>query len=121
MPTSMPLGSTALSLFGKLLEPYLVYLDSIKSSLKKAGIKTPILEYISCVALYSLIGFMAAIIGGSVIISLSVALASNASLTANTFYSFTLSIIISFAAAAGIFGAGLYYPSMKMKTIRSKI
>jgi len=119
--TNMLLGGTALGLFGKLVEPYLVYLDSVKASLRKAGIKTPIIEYVSCICLYSLIGFVVSIIAGSVVISLSVAMSADGSAMINAFYSFTLSIIISFAAAAGVFAAGLYYPSMKSKSLRSKI
>jgi flagellar protein FlaJ len=121
MFSKMPLGKTALRLFGKLFEPYLVYLDSVKTSLKRAGMITPVLEYISSIALYSLIGFAVSLMAGSVLISIGLAFASRAPSATDIFYSYTLSIITSFMVAGGIIAAGLYYPSMRSKTLRTKI
>lgn len=118
---NMSFRKTALSLFGKLLEPYVIYLDSVKSSLKRAGIKTPILEYVSAIAFYSLIGFIVSLVTGSIFISFGLAFASKVPSTADIFYSYTLSIIISFVVAGGIFATGIYYPSMRSKALRAKI
>ena len=110
-----------LRLFGKIFESYLGYFDSIKSSLKKCGMKMPILDYLSTIAFYSLFGFMISIIAGSVLVSFLLANATKAPTALDALYSYTLSVIISFSTAGGIFGFGLYYPSMKIKTMRSKI
>jgi flagellar protein FlaJ len=117
----MPFRGIGLRLFGKLLESYLGYFDSVKSSMKKCGIKMPVQDYVSALAFYSLFGFMISLVAGSVLVSLGLAFAIKAPSAFDALYSYTLSVIISFSAAGGIFGSGLYYPSMKAKNIRSRI
>jgi flagellar protein FlaJ len=118
---SMPFGKIALRLFGKLFEPNLIYLDSVRSNLKRAGMKIPVLDYISAIAFYSLIGFIISLLAGSIFISFGMAFTSRVPSATDMFYSYTLSVIISFMVAAGIFAAGIYYPSMKSKTLKAKI
>ncbi len=116
-----PFKKTAFKLFGELLQPYLGYFDSIKTNLKKAGMKTPIQEYISVMSFYALLGFIISIISCSVFVSLGLVSVSRTVSSSDVFYSYTLSIIISFITAGSIFAFGLYYPTMKSKTLKSKI
>ncbi len=116
-----PFKKTAFKLFGELFEPYLVYLDSVRISLKKAGMKIPVQEYVSVIAFYSLLGFIISLISSSVFVSLGLVSISRAVSSSDVFYSYTLSIIISFITAGSIFAFGLYYPTMKSKTLKSKI
>jgi flagellar protein FlaJ len=69
-------------------------------------------EYISVLLFSSLIAFMAVIMVGSFYITLT---------TTYAFYSYTLSIVLSFGAAGGVFAVGYFYPNMKAKGIQDKI
>lgn len=99
-------------LFGRLVDPYSDYLDSLGSQLKHAKMKCLPEEYVSMLILSSLITFIVVIMAGSFYITLT---------TTYAFYSFTLSIVISFVAAAGVFFLGYYYPNMKAKVIQNRI
>ena len=121
MVKDFPFKKVAVNLFGELLEPYLSYLESVKTNLKKAGIRTPVQEYVPIMAFYALLGFMISIITSSVLVSYGVVVASNAVSSTDVFYSFTLSIIISFVTAGSTLGLGLYYPTMKAKSLKARI
>ncbi|MEM5812306.1 MAG: type II secretion system F family protein [Candidatus Aenigmatarchaeota archaeon] len=121
MHGKMPLSKTAYGFFGSIFDKYVIYLDSLKMNLKKAGIKTPVVEYISTITLYALIGYVILIISGATIFGYVIPLISKTTSAYDMVYSFTLAIIISFAGAGGIFGIGYYYPSMRAKSRRSRI
>ena len=121
MPSKMFLSKTALRLFGKLTEPYLIYFDSLRLNLKKAGIKAPVNEYIAAVVFYSLLGFIVTIIAGSVMLAYFIPQVTASVSVYDTIYSYTLAIIVSFFAAGGIFFLGYYYPLMSAKSIRAKM
>ncbi len=119
----MPFGRIALKLFGKIVEPYMLYFDALRMTLKRAGIRAGIHEYICSILFYCFLGFAAAIVLGSVFIALAVTNASK-SMTmsmADVFYSYTLSIIISILAGGCTLLVGYYYPSIRCKTIKTKI
>jgi flagellar protein FlaJ len=116
-----PLKKTAFNLFGELIEPYLEYLDSVKASLKKAGIKTPLQDYVSVMCFYALLGFAVTLISCSVFVSYGLVFATRAVSPSDVFYSYTLSLILSLVAAGSTFALGLYYPSMKSKALKAKI
>ncbi len=99
-------------IFGRIVEPYSDYFDALRTQLKYARMKYTIEEYVSMLAFASLIAFAAVIMAGSFYITITTQLA---------FYSYTLSIILSFAAAIAAFAGGYYYPAMKAKGIQNKI
>ncbi|MEE9323104.1 MAG: type II secretion system F family protein [Candidatus Aenigmarchaeota archaeon] len=99
-------------LFGRIVSPYIDYFDTLNSHLRRAGMKHSVEEYVSMLLLSSLIAFIVVITAGSFFITLT---------TTYAFYSYTLSIILSFAAAGGVFFLGYYYPSIKSKGIQSSI
>lgn len=103
---------TAYRLFGNLIAPHIDYFDTQKDSLKKAGMKIHISDYIPLVMFYSLIVFLGTLISGSVLFSLVIPF---------DIYNYTLSIILSFALGTAVFFTGLYYPSIIAKNIESKI
>lgn len=121
MVKDFPFKKVAFRFFGELLEPYLGYVDSVRVNLKKADIRTPIHEYVSVMAFYALLGFIISLITCSVFVSYGLAFAYTAPSASDVIYSYTLSIIISFIAAGGTFALGLYYPTMKSKTLKARI
>ncbi|MBU0530766.1 MAG: type II secretion system F family protein [Candidatus Aenigmatarchaeota archaeon] len=102
----------ARSIFGGLTEPYLDYFSSLKSTLKKSGMKTRLHDYVCIIIFISFISFIASIIIGAVIITLTVSGPS---------YAYTLAIIVSFLVSGFVFFLGYYYPSLQAKDIQSKI
>ncbi|MCX6818018.1 MAG: type II secretion system F family protein [Candidatus Aenigmarchaeota archaeon] len=106
------LGKIAYKLFGRVVESYAEYFDSLSLQLKQAKMKYPVEEYVSLLMLISLITFAAVLMAGSFYITIT---------TARAFYSYTFSIIISCVAAVGVFFLGMYYPTMKAKGIQSEI
>ncbi len=99
-------------IFGRIIDPYKDYFDALSSQLKQAKMKCTVEEYISMLLLASLITFIVVIIAGSFYITLT---------TTYAFYSYTLSIVLSFSAAAGIFIFGYFYPNIKAKGIQGRI
>lgn len=99
-------------LFGRIVESYSDYFDTLRTQLKYAKMKYTTEEYVSTLIFLSLISFTVVIMAGSFYITLT---------TTRAFYSYTLSIILSFAAAGGVFFTGYYYPNMKAKGIQSRI
>jgi len=99
-------------LFGKLVDSYSDYFDALGTQLKQAGMKHTVEEYVSMVLLYSLVSFIVVILAGSFYITIT---------TTYAFYSYTLSIILSFAATTGVFFFGYYYPNIKAKGLQGKI
>ena len=116
-----PLKKAAFSLFGELFQPYLGYMDSVKTNLKKAGMKIPIQEYVPVISFYALIGFVVSLISCSVFVSYGLVFVSRTVSFSDVVYSYTLSLIISFITAAAIFALGLYYPTMKSRTLKARI
>lgn len=106
------MGKISYRLFGRIADSYSDYFDALGSQLKQAQMKYSVAEYVSTLMLTSLITFAVIIMAGSFYITLT---------TTYAFYSYTLSIILSFVSAAGIFAAGYYYPNMKAKGIQKKI
>ena len=99
-------------LFGKIVQPYADYFDTLDAQLKHAKIKHRVEEYLSMVLLASLITFVVVIMAGSFYITIT---------TTYAFYSYTLSIVLSFVAAGGAFFLGYFYPNIKAKGIQTKI
>ena len=106
------LANTSVKLFGSIIKPYIGYFDPLKDGLSKAEIKLSIEEYLSTLLLLSLTGFVVSLISGSLLITLFLPFAA---------YSYTLSIIISFCIAGGIFTLGYIYPSIVYKGIQKEI
>ena len=99
-------------IFGRIAESYSDYFDILSSQLKQADMKYSASEYVSVLMLTSIISFAAVLITGSFYITLT---------TTYAFYSYTLSIILSIVATAGVFVVGYYYPNMKAKGLQNKI
>lgn len=99
-------------LFGKLVEPYADYFDSLKFQLKRARMDYTVEEYVSVLLLASLAAFIAVILAGSFYLTLT---------TTAAFYSYTLSIIISVCSGAGAFFTGYFYPNLRAKGIQGRI
>ena len=117
----MPFGSIALKIFGKIIEPYLLYFDALRVTLRRAGIKSSIEEYLCSILFYCFLGFVITIIAGSFFIAYTVTMASASVTMADVFYSYTLSVIVSILAGIGIFLFGYYYPSTRSKALKNKI
>jgi flagellar protein FlaJ len=102
----------AYKLFGRVADSYADYFDALNSQLKQASMKYSVGEYVSMLMLSSFLTFVVVIMAGSFYITIT---------TTYAFYSYTLSIILAFAATVGIFALGYYYPSMKAKGLQGKI
>jgi flagellar protein FlaJ len=102
----------AYKLFGRIVDSYSDYFDVLGLQLRQAKMKYSVEEYVSMLMLASLVAFAVVIMAGSFYITIT---------TTKAFYSYTLSIILSFAAAGGVFFMGFYYPNMKAKGIQSEI
>jgi flagellar protein FlaJ len=98
--------------FGGLTNSYADYFEMLGTQLKQADMKYSVSEYVSVLLFSSIITFILVILLGSFYFTI---------ITTYAFYSYTFSIIISFAAAGGVFAFGYYYPSMKAKSLQSKI
>jgi flagellar protein FlaJ len=105
----------AFSLFGSMVKPYLDYFDTLNRNLKKAMMDISLHEYLSSLIFISFVALLVSIVLGSVFITFLFPLEPT------IFYTYTLSIIISFILAGAIFFMGYYYPSMKSKSIGSQI
>jgi len=102
----------SLKLFGGLVEPYLDYFDTLKERLKQAGMRYSIEEYVSTMLFLSLIVFMVVMLLCSFYITIT---------TAYVFYSYTLSIILSFGSAGATFFIIYYYPTARAKSLQNRI
>ncbi len=108
----MFLGKAATRLFGSLVGPYTDYFAGVKISLRKAGVPVPIEEYLSCMLLYSLLGFICAMLVGVFFVTV---------VTSATIFSYTFSIILAISVAGGTFGFGYIYPSMQARGLRGHL
>ena len=99
-------------IFGGIVNPYSDYFDNLSLQLKHAAMKYSSEEYVSILLFSSLIAFIVVILAGSFYITLT---------TTYAFYSYTLSIVLSFVAAGGVFFIGYFYPNIKAKGIQAKI
>ncbi len=102
----------AIRLFSRFVDPYIDYFDSLRFQLKQAQMKVTTREYLCELLLFSVIAFIVLLIVGSFFITAA---------TTFIFYSYTLSIIISMAAALATFMIGYYYPTIKAKNLQNKI
>lgn len=102
----------SVKLFGSVIQPYLGYFDPLRDSLRKAEMRITLEEYLSVLLFLCLITLMASVMAGSLLITLFLVFAA---------YSYTLSIIISFGLAAGVFAVGYIYPSLMVKGIQKEI
>lgn len=105
----------AFKLFGSLTKPYLDYFDTLNRNLKRAMMDLSLHEYLCTMIFLSFITLLVSIIFGSVFITLLLPLEPT------IFYTYTLSIIVSFIFAGMIFFMGYYYPSMKSRSIETHI
>ncbi len=99
-------------LFGGIIDPYLDYFDPLEVKLKSASIKLSLKEYLSISLLSSLIAF---------IVSLPVVSFIFSFITARAIFSYTLGIIVSFLLSGASFVMFYWYPSMKAKSLQSRI
>ena len=102
----------SLKLFGGLVKPYLDYFDTLRERLKQAGMRYSIEEYVSTMIFLSLIVFMVVMLLCSFYITIT---------TAYVFYSYTLSIILSFGSAGATFFVIYYYPTVRAKSLQNRI
>ncbi|NIO20401.1 MAG: hypothetical protein GTN76_06580 [Candidatus Aenigmarchaeota archaeon] len=102
----------SLKLFGGIVKNYADYFDTLKERLKQAGMKYPVEEYLSISLFFSLIVFIAVMLLCSFYITIT---------TAYVFYSYTLSIILSFGSGGATFFIIYYYPTVKAKNLQTSI
>lgn len=102
----------SLKLFGGVVKPYTEYFDTLKERLKQADMKYSIEEYLSVSLFFSLIVFIVVMLLCSFYITIT---------TTYVFYSYTLSIILSFGSGAAAFFIIYYYPSVRAKNIQNSI
>jgi flagellar protein FlaJ len=95
-----------------LVKPYAGYFDALGVQLKQARMKYMVEEYVSLILLSSMITFIVVILAGSFYITLT---------SADPFYSYTFSIVLSIAAGAGAFFLGYYYPNIKSSGIKGRM
>jgi len=106
------IGKISYKLFGSIVVSYSDYFDNLRTQLRYAKMKHSVEEYVSILMFLSLITFAFVIMAGSFYITLT---------TTRAFYSYTLSIILSFAAAGAVFFVGYFYPNIVAKGIQGKI
>ncbi len=102
-------------LFGSLTKPYLDYFDTLNRNLKKAMMEMSLHEYISMIIFGSFITLLVSMVVGSVFITFIFPFEPT------IFYTYTLSIILSFILAGFVFFLGYYYPSMKSRSVETQI
>lgn len=105
----------AFRLFGSLTKPYLDYFDTLNRNIRRAMMEVSLHEYVCIIIFLSFLTLLASIILGSVFIAFAFPFEST------IFYSYTLSIIISFVFAGVVFFIGYYYPSLKSKSIETSV
>jgi flagellar protein FlaJ len=106
------LKKIALRTFGGLVGNYIDYFDTLKTNLKKANIVVSVHEYVSTLIFFTFITFLIVLIIGSILITFAFLY---------SFYSFTLTVLISFMTSGFVFFLGYYYPSLKAKGIKARI
>ena len=111
----------AYSLFGKTVRPYLSYFDSLKISLRKGMIKTPVHEYVCNILLYSLIAFIASIIVSSFFVTIIIGSIIPINTFTDLIFAYTFSIILSMLIGGAMFFLGYYYPSFMAKNINTNL
>jgi len=104
--------TVARTLFGGLVEPYLDYFSSLKTNMKKSGMKTRLHDYVSLIVFAAFISFIVSVITSVIIVSF---------IPLVELYVYTLAIIVSMLIAAVVFFIGYYYPSLQAKEIQTKI
>ncbi len=102
----------AVSIFGSIITPYLDSFDPLEVKLRSSRMKYTIREYLSMMLLFTLIAFMASMVLGSFIVTV---------FTGGALFSYTFSIIIAFLISGLVFICFYWYPSVKSKSIQTKI
>ncbi len=103
-------------MFGSLIEPHLDYFENLKLNLKKGIVNYPLHEYLSIIIFVSLVAFIVSIILGAAFFTFIIPPAPT-----SIFYSYTTAFLLSIVISVGTFFFGYYYPSIKAKSIQSKI
>ncbi|RLE10935.1 hypothetical protein DRJ04_08920 [Candidatus Aerophobetes bacterium] len=111
----------ALMLFGDIVKRYVPYFDTLKTNLKKAGIKTPVHEYLCNILFYSLITLIVSMIAGSFFVTLLIGNVIPIATAADMIFAYTFSILLSIILSGMIFLLGYYYPSLLAKNMKNKI
>lgn len=106
------LKKISLKLFGGVVKPYLDYFDTLRERLKQADMKYKVEEYVSTMLFFSLIVFIVVMLLCSFYITVT---------TTYVFYSYTLSIILSFGSAGATFFLIYYYPNVKARNLQNRI
>ena len=109
------LKEISFKLFGTLTKPYVDYFDSLNSSLKSSMMKISLHEYLTEIIFLSFLTLIGSILFGSVFVTFIMPFEPT------IFYTYTLSIIISFIFAGMVFFTGYYYPSLKSRSIEAQI
>lgn len=109
------LKEIAFKLFGTITRPYVDYFDSLNRSLRRSMMRISLHEYLSEIVFLSFLTLMVSIIFGSIFITFLFPFEPT------IFYTYTLSIIVSFIFAGIVFFIGYYYPSLKSKSIETQI
>ncbi len=107
----------SMRLFGRFLEPYIVYFEGLNTSLKRGSMKFTTKEYLSMLLTSSLIAFMVSVTGGSFFITIAMGSVAPEPML----FSYTLAIIISLLIGGSTFLAGFYYPNMKAGSMKTRI
>ena len=102
----------AFKLFGNIIKPYVDYFDTLKMNLRKADMSITIIDYLSCLFFISLVTFIVSLLSVSVLVALSII---------DFAYSYTLGIILSIVFSGAAFFMGYYYPTIKKKTLQTRI
>ncbi|MEM5797851.1 MAG: type II secretion system F family protein [Candidatus Aenigmatarchaeota archaeon] len=102
----------AVSLFGRIVEPYLSSFENLKIELKRARMKQSILEYVCQYILFSLLAFLFTLIFSSLLIPF---------LAPHATYAFTFSIISAIISSSIVFLFGYWYPTMRIGMLKREI
>ncbi len=112
------LTEISMRMFGGLVRPYLMYFESLETNLKRGMLRYGVQEYISMLLFFSALTFVGSMTVGSVVVSFAVASAVG---MGSVLFNYTLTMIISFVAAAGVFFMGYYYPSSRANSVKIRL
>ena len=108
----------SMRLFGGFVKPYLIYFESLNTSLKRGMMRSNTHEYVSMLAFISFLGFFVSVTVGAVLVSITM----STTLVGGSFiFNLTLAIIISVGVAAALFFSGYYYPNMRSNSLKAQI
>lgn len=102
----------SVKVFGGVVAPYLDSFEPLEAKARSAQLNYTLKEYLSMSLFSSLIAFMAAMIAGSVLVTIIIG---------GALFAYTLSIIISFLASGATFIMFYWYPDIRSKSIETKV